>query len=138
MNDQKVGAMKKKRYSPERAVLLLQRCFRVRATRLTPDNRSLVDDLVQEMSLGVLTCPGRRNHSLRFYLRRGLLRAGHFLRAERRHQFRVERYSLLRHPVASKSERLDWVEQIVDLESKLSSRASDRLVALRGDVRTSA
>ena len=138
MNETKTVEIRRKRYSPDKAVLLLQKHFRRRAKRLSQDNLSLVDDLVQEMSLGVLRCHRRRNRTLRFFFGRGLSRAVNFLRAEKRHQFRVERYSRLSHPVVAKSEKLDWVEQIVDLESKLSSRASDRLVALRGDVRTSA
>lgn len=78
MQDQAVAA----RFVPGCAVLALQQDFSRFAAHLRKWDPALQDDLVQEMSLGVLQCEGE--HTLSFFRSRGLSRARDYLRAWQR------------------------------------------------------
>ena len=124
-------------YSPDEAVLLLQDWFGRRSTGMTRENRSLIDDLVQEMSIGVLRC--RNLHTLFFYKGRAVSRARDFLRREKREQFKAERYSRLSIPIMEDDDT-PFIEGMVDLENKLSSRSEcdGRITEIYPDLRDSA
>lgn len=67
---------------PVNAVVALQRDFARFANNLRHNDRAVQDDLVQEMSLGVLQCT--QPHTLAFFRSRALSRARDFLKAWRR------------------------------------------------------
>lgn len=67
---------------PENAVVALQRDFERLASSLRRCDQALQDDLIQEMSLGVLQCTD--SHTLSFFRSRALSRARDFLRMWRR------------------------------------------------------
>jgi len=67
---------------PKNAVVALQCDFARFAGNLRHNDRALQEDLVQEMSLGVLQCT--ESHTLAFFRSRGLSRARDFLKMWRR------------------------------------------------------
>lgn len=110
------------RYPSHEAVLLLQDWFGWKSVRLTPDNVSLIDDLTQEMSMGVLLCKGE--NTLSYYKQQAVFRARDFLRKEKRHIKRKERYSQFSHPI-TEDDDTPFIEGLVDMEDKLRSRCDD-------------
>ncbi len=125
------------KYTADEAVLLLQEWFGRRSARMTRENLSFIDDLIQEMSMGVLQCKGA--HPLRFYHNRAISRARDFLRKEKAHRFKKERYSLLSHPITYDDDT-PFIEGMVDFEERLASRRESRngVVSFNDDSRATA
>jgi hypothetical protein len=98
------------RFAGAEAVLKLQREFRGMARAMATENLSLVDDLAQEMSLGVLLCKGKQ--TLSYFRERGVLRAIDFLRAEERH--RCGQYSDLKEEPIYESRNFLYVPRQVE------------------------
>jgi hypothetical protein len=124
-------------YRVDEAVLLLQGWFHRKACGMTRDNRSLIEDLVQEMSMGVLSCKGE--HPLQYYKVAGITRARMFLRAEARQAMRRSRFALLKHTVTHQGE-IGFVEGLIDLHDSINSRpeAPAEFPELTTDIRKSA
>jgi hypothetical protein len=78
----KTDCERRERIYPDRAVVILQSDFERFAAQLRRCDLALRDDLVQEMSLGVLQC--REPHTLSFFKSRGVSRAKDFLRMRNR------------------------------------------------------
>jgi len=110
------------RYCGDEAVLLLQGWFARKAVRMTRDNLSLVDDLVQEMSLGALRCRG--DQTLAYFKKRAHMRAKDFLRREAREAGRVARYCRLSHP-AAQGDDTPFIEGLIDFEDQINRRFDD-------------
>ena len=101
------------------AVLLLQDWFRRRAKWMTKQNISLIDDLVQEMSMGVLMCQGE--NTLHFYKGRAVSRARDLLRREKAQRIKAARYGLLSHPI-TEDDDTPFIEGMIDFEDRLKPR----------------
>jgi hypothetical protein len=114
---------KRVRYSGTEAAVLLEEWFRWRAARIARENRSLVDDMVQEMSMSVALC--RHDHRLAFYKRRALSRARDLLRREKAMARKAQRYGLLSRPIMEDDDT-PFIEGMIDLENALSSRRHER------------
>lgn len=125
------------RYAVDEAVLLLQNWFARKAVRMSKDNVSLVDDLIQEMSMGVLLCVGE--NTLSFYRQRACFRARDFLRTEQCQDRKKERYSLLSIPISEDGDEA-FIEGLIDLEDRMSTRAErmDRITDYYPERRASA
>ena len=108
------------RYTVREATMLLQDWFSRKAVRLTKDNVSLIEDAIQEMSMGVLSCRGE--HTLSYFRQQACFRVRDFLREERRHArgcARLQRMSLR----VSEDGDEPFIEGLIDLESRMSTRA---------------
>lgn len=125
------------RYTVDEAVLLLQDYFARRAVKMSKDNVSLIDDLIQEMSMGVLLCHGE--NTLSYYRQRAFFRAVDFLRKEQRQDKKKERYSRLSIPI-SEDDDTPFIEALVDLEERLNSRLerTERITGCYTEKRASA
>jgi len=82
MSQKSISVVFDRRIQPENAVVALQRDFERFAGSLRRFDPALQDDLIQEMSLGVLQCT--QSHTLAFFRSRALSRARDFLRMWRR------------------------------------------------------
>jgi hypothetical protein len=106
-------------YTPEGAVVLLQGVFRKKASRLCRDNFSLIDDVVQEMTLGVLMCKGA--HTLAFFGSRGADRGINFMRAEARQSLRRVKFSQLAQRI-SQEDDTPFIEGLIDFQDSMTER----------------
>lgn len=107
-----------KLYHSSEAALLLQEWFDKRAKWMTRENRSLREDVVQEMSVGILRI--RSVHKLSFYKMIAVARGRDFMRQERQHRKKLKRFERLSHPKSETGEE-QTIEDLVDLENRLSS-----------------
>jgi len=82
MNEKNGSRIFDRQIQPENAAVVLQHDFERFAGNLRRVDRALQDDLIQEMSLGVLQCT--QSHTLSFFRSRALSRARDFLRMWRR------------------------------------------------------
>jgi len=122
-------------FAANEALLLLQDWFRRRAKWMTRQNVSLIDDLVQEMSMGVLTCRG--DNTLHFYKGRAVSRARDLLRREKAQRAKVARYSLRSHRTMEDDDT-PYMDGMADLESRLSTKKQSAVINLNSDARASA
>lgn len=122
-------------FAAHEAVLLLQDWFRRRAKWMTKQNVSLIDDLVQEMSMGVLTCAGE--NTLHFYKGRAVSRARDLLRREKAQRLKAARYGLLSHPI-TEDDDTPFIEGMLDFEERLKGRPRVKVIRPEGKRRASA
>jgi hypothetical protein len=122
-------------FAADEAVLLLQDWFRRRAKWMTKQNISLIDDLVQEMSMGVLMCQGE--NTLHFYKGRAVSRARDLLRKEKAQRIKAARYGLLSIPIMEDDDT-PFIEGMIDFEERLKPRSRGKVITPDGKRRASA
>ena len=111
------------RYEAQDAVLLLQLWFEAQAWRMSADNSSLIEDLMQEMSMAVLLCKGQ--HFLRYFKQCAVCRARDFMRKESQHSGRVARYAKLAHRT-HEDDDTPYIEGLIDREDCMNRRTVRR------------
>jgi hypothetical protein len=109
-------------FSTDEAALLLQDWFARKAARMSKENVSLIEDLIQEMSMGVLQCDGE--HTLSYFRERSVMRAKNFLRAEARQAGRAKRYSRLALKIHDEHDA-PFIEGLLDFQDRIEIQADD-------------